>query len=170
MNDPFVQRYGMAANVELATTRAASFELRAGWFPDLGELDYRAITKQIVSYNQVYPDISRLGANGQLAIRITPVQGYVGPLRLSYGWLFGIGACHTRDDLEILFQAESPTYLATERQWHPAGVYGVVVDVSGERVGVRIRYQGFSYLEVVGSTTVEMKNNVMVAPELVWWL
>lgn len=164
-NDPFVNRYLVGAGFAYHLTEIFGIELSGTFSPDFGIGDWKPITKQIIENNGVTPDISKIEFYVNGNFQFSPIYGKVavGPGRIIVFDLFGTfgtGAVNTRDDLKALQKEKDPAATATASQFHPTINYGGGARVIfGESFAVRMEGQGLSYIEVLESTTLEMKNN-----------
>ena len=71
----------------------------------------------------------------------------------------GVGVVFTRDDLQALQAENDPTALQTQEQRHPTAISGLHAEVRTDYVvGLRVKYENVRYIEVVNSTTLEMKS------------
>jgi len=165
-NDPFIHRYLGGAGFAYHVTEIFAVEVNGAFSPDLGnEIDYKAITKQIITENQVTPDISKIQFYVNGDVQFSPIYGKlaVGEKQIIgfdlFG-LFGTGAVYTVDDLEALQKTGAPVAQATEPQFHPTITFGGGARVIlSDSFAFRIEGRGLSYIEVIESTTLEMKNN-----------
>lgn len=169
VNDPFVFRRGLGVNFEMAANRNLGLEARVAYYGTFGTGDWKPITKQIVNENEVSPDLSYLICPAHIGGRLTPIHGYLGPYRMSLGAVVGLGASQTFDDLVMVGQEENEAAIATQSQWHPTTVFGLLASVEGDRAGLRMRAMRLTYIEVRESTTFQMKGTLVLAPEVVWW-
>jgi len=164
-NDPFVNRYLVGAAFAYHVTEIFAVEVMGSFSPTFGELDYKAITKQIKLNNQVTPDISRIQGYVSGNFQFSPIYGKiaVGSGRIIMFDLFGVfgtGAVNTNDDLEALQKTQDEAAVVTQKQFHPTLNFGGGTRVVfSESFAVRIEGRGLSYIEVLESTTLEMKNN-----------
>lgn len=164
-NDPFVNRYLIGAAFAYHVTEIFAIELSGTFSPDFGDGDRKAITDQIINDNGVTPDISKIQFYVNGNFQFSPIYGKiaVGANKIIlfdlYG-VFGTGVVNTKDDLVALQKTEDPFAIETESQYHPTLNYGGGVRVIfGESFALRIEGRGLSYIEVLESTTLEMKNN-----------
>lgn len=164
-NDPFVNRYLFGAALTYHVTEVFGVEVAGFGSPNLGTGDYKPITNQIIENNQVTPDISKIQLAVSGAFQYSPIYGKVAVGRdriigFDIFGVFGTGAVQTRDDLAALDKTDDPDAVATESQFHPSLVYG-----GGARIifsqgfAARVEGRGLSFIEVVESDTLEMKNN-----------
>jgi outer membrane beta-barrel protein len=167
-NDPFLHRYLLGAGFTYHPTEVLGIEFSGTWSPDLGTIDYKAVTKEIIANVQVTPDISRIYGYGTANLTFSPIYGKlaVGAERIIafdiFG-LFGTGVVATKDDLVALGATQDDAALASQSQVHPALSYGGGLRVVlSESVAVRLEGRGLSFVEVISSTTLEMKNNFTV--------
>lgn len=167
-NDPFINRYLIGASFGYHVTEVLAVELEGSYSPDFGEGDWKPITDQIVNENQVTPDISKIEfyANGTLSF--SPIYGKVsllgrGIIMFDIYGLFGTGIVNTRDDLQALQKETDQIAINTESQLHPTLNFGGGLRVVlSDSFALRVEGRGLSYIEVLESSTLEMKNNVML--------
>jgi len=172
-NDPFLNRILLQATGTYHVTEVLAVEAVVGLAPgantrcaereDANCFDYKPITRQITTQNQVTPDISRIFGYANANIQFSPIYGKVavgnGIVNFDIFGLFGTGAVYTVDDV-LLAGTEDST---TARQWHPMVSFG-----GGARVifsksfAARVEGRGMSYIETLDGTTLEMKNNFAV--------
>jgi len=167
-NDPFINRYLGGVSGAYHITEIFAVELAGSFSPDFGEADWKPITDQIINENQVTPDISKIQYFGTVQFQYSPIYGKVALMGRNiimfdiFG-AFGTGVVNTRDDLEALQKEDDPRAQATSVQMHPTLNYG-----GGARVvfspgfALRLEGRGLSYIEVLESTTLEMKNNMIL--------
>lgn len=164
-NDPFINRYLLGAAFSYHVTEIFAVEAQGIFSPDLGDGDWKPITKQIINENQVTPDISKIQFYGTVNFAYSPIYGKVAVLGRDiiifdiFG-VFGTGVVNTRDDLEALQKVGDPAASITESQVHPALTFGGGLrTIFSETFAVRLEGRSLSYIEVLESTTLEMKNN-----------
>jgi outer membrane beta-barrel protein len=169
-NDPFLNRYIVGAGLGYHITEIFAVEGRFDYAPDLGEGDWKPLTKQLVDENSVSPDISKLTMAGSMVFQYSPIYGKValsGRKIVNFDIFgnFGVGFVRTRDDLEALqaTEEENPEAVATEIQTHPTTNFGGGLRVIfGDTVAARLEARSLIYIETVNSTTLEMKNNLII--------
>lgn len=165
-NDPFIRRIMFGAAIGYHPTEIFGVELMGGFSPDLQDGDYKAVTKQILAANQVSPEISRMMAYGLVNLNFSPFYGKVAvfgrnSIIFDFYGTFGTGIVYTVDDLEVTQQQTDQKALETERQVHPALTFGGGVRVMFGRVGgIRFEVRDISYIGVLQSTQLELKNNL----------
>lgn len=173
-NDPFLNRILFQGSVTYHITEVFGIEAVGGFSPgattrcaERGEeatcFDYKQITRQITTENQVTPDISRIFGYAYADLQFSPIYGKVavgnGIVNFDIYGLFGTGAVFTVDDI-ILSGADDST---TARQWHPMVNFGGGARIIFSRsFAARIEGRGLSYIETLEGTTLEMKNNFAV--------
>lgn len=164
-NDPFINRYLLNVAIAYHPTEVFGVEGSITFSPNLGEGDWKAVTKQIITENGVTPDISKIQLYADGNFQFSPIYGKValGPSRIIafdvFG-VFGTGAVQTLDDLKALGKTTDELAIATESQWHPSLNYGGGIRVIfSESFAARLEGRGLSYIEVIESNTLEMKNN-----------
>ena len=168
-NDPFLNRYIAGGRLGYHVTEVFAVEAEVAYSPDLGEADWKGLTKQLVDENHVSPDISKLMLIANGTFQFSPIYGKVA-LRGNniinfdvYG-AFGMGITRTRDDLNALQAEDDPIALNTEVQIHPTTNFGGGARVVfNEFVAVRVDGRSLVYIETVNSTTLEMKNNFILS-------
>ena len=167
-NDPFINRYLINGSYTYHVTEIFGVELLGNFSPDLGEADWKAITKQIVTENQVTPDISKVQYLGAFSFTFSPIYGKVAVMgrnivNFDIYASFGTGMVNTKDDLEALQKPDAPIAQQTEKQFHPTLNFGGGIRmIFNPSFALRVDGRGMSYIEVLESTTLEMKNNMMV--------
>ena len=167
-NDPFINRYLLGAGLTYHVTEVFGVEFRGTFSPDFGEGDWKPITHQIIDENSVTPDISKIEWFGDFNFQYSPIYGKVAVsgrriVMFDIFGAFGTGIVNTRDDLVALDKATDPVAIATEKQFHPTLNYGGGLRVILSRsFAFRFETRGMSYVEVIQSSTLEMKNNVML--------
>lgn len=165
-NDPFLNRYLVAGNFAYHVTEIFAVEGNFSFSPSLGEADYKPITDQIINENQVTPDISRIQFYPNITFQFSPIYGKAavfnkGIINFDLYGLFGTGVVNTADDLEALDAVGEEVAEATRSQFHPTLNYGGGIRVIfTESFALRAEARGLSYIEVLESTTLEMKNNM----------
>jgi len=164
-NDPFVNRYLGGVSFTYHVTEIFGIEANGYFSPNLGRTDWKPITHQIVDHNNVQPDISKIQAIGSLNFQFSPIHGKLAVgkrniIQFDIFGAFGTGVVQTADDLEALGNDDEVATL-TQSQLHPSLNYGgglrVILSPS---VALRLEGRGLSYIEVLESTTLEMKNNM----------
>jgi outer membrane beta-barrel protein len=171
-NDPFINRYLIGAAFAYHVTEIFGVEVSGTFSPTFGDLDRKAITTQIIEENQVTPDISRIQFYVNGNFQFSPIYGKVaiGSGKIIVFDLFGVfgtGVVNTNDDLVALQKTEDPAAIATQVQFHPTLNFGGGIRVIfSETFAFRIEGRGLSYIEVLESTTLEMKNNFTLLSSL----
>jgi outer membrane beta-barrel protein len=164
-NDPFLNRYLLGAAFVYHPTEVLALEATIDYAPDLGDLDLKAVTKEIIANNGVTPDISKINFYSTVNVQFSPIYGKLAAgesriIAFDIFGLFGTGVVNTLDDLVALQKEDDPAAQATANQFHPALSYGGGLRVLlNQSFALRVEGRGLSYIEVVESTTLEMKNN-----------
>jgi outer membrane beta-barrel protein len=167
-NDPFINRYLLGAGLTYHVTEVFGVEFRGTFSPDFGQGDWKPITDQIIHENSVTPDISKIEWFGDVNFQYSPIYGKVAIsgrniVMFDIFGAFGTGIVNTRDDLDALQKQTDPVAQATEKQFHPTVNYGGGLRVIlSKSFAFRFETRGMSYIEVIQSSTLEMKNNVML--------
>lgn len=173
-NDPFLNRNIIGGVFDYHITEIFAAEVQLGYAPSFGsggeeDPDWKPLSKQLLKSNSVVPDISKFGANGSAGFSFSPIYGKaaVGKRIIAfdiYGQ-FGLGFTASKDDLEALQldQSERDEAVATETQVHPSTVYGGGARVAfNQSLALRVEGKAMSYIEVVKSENLAMKNNVIL--------
>ncbi len=164
-NDPFINRYLMGVSFAYHVTEIFAVEAAGTFSPDLGVGDYKPVTDQIINENQVTPDISKIQFYANVNFQYSPIYGKVAwfgsnIINFDIFGVFGTGVVNTVDDLEALQKELDPAAQVTQSQLHPTMNFGGGLRiVFSEAFAVRLEGRGLSYIEVLESTTLEMKNN-----------
>ena len=167
-NDPFINRYLFGVNGAYHATEIFAFELNMGYSPDLGESDWKSITSQLVNENKVSPDISKLTFFTNFGFQFSPIYGKVALsgrriINFDVFGAFGMGLTLTQDDLDALGN-DSDEAIATQNQWHPTTNIGGGVRIAlDDSLAFRVEGRSMVYIETIASTTLEMKNNFLIA-------
>jgi outer membrane beta-barrel protein len=164
-NDPFINRYLVNGSLAYHVTEIFAVEANGSFSPDFGTGDYKPITQQIITENEVTPDISKIQFYASGNFQFSPIYGKVAVGEGSiinfdiYG-VFGAGVVNTRDDLVALGKEDEDQAIVTAAQFHPTLNFGGGARVIfSESFAARVEGRGLSYIEVLESTTLEMKNN-----------
>jgi outer membrane beta-barrel protein len=174
-NDPFLNRYIIGAVFDYHATEIFAIEAQLAYSPILGQggcddPDWKPLSCQLLTKNSVSPDISRLTAHGNLGLQFAPIYGKVaaGDTIIAfdiYGTV-GLGITQTEDDLVALQaddEAADGDAHRSASEVHPTTVMGGGARVAlSEVVAVRAEVKSMTYIETVKSTTLEMKNNLIV--------
>lgn len=171
-NDPFVNTAALTLDAEIRPVDWLGFALAGAVMPvmrDGGEADWTPFAHTIVDAG-LAPDVSRMTMEGAFRTVLTPVRGTVGSLSTRVGLLAGVGLVATRDDLTLLRVEGSPTYTATAKEWHPAGLVGFLGEVRYGSWGGRLSVERHSYVERVGSSVDERKNPIWIGVAVTRWL
>ncbi len=171
-NDPFLNRYIIGGVFDYHVTEVFAIEAQVGYAPILGgggcdDPDWKPLSCQLLEKNSVSPDISRLTAHGSLGLQFAPIYGKaaVGDKIIAfdiYG-TFGAGVTNTVDDLVALQAVGVEEAELTENQVHPTTTIGGGARIAfSELLAFRTEVKSMTYIEVVKSETLEMKNNLVV--------
>lgn len=163
-NDPFINRYLAGVGLTYHVTEVFGVEFN-GTVSPLG--NQKPITQQIIEENNVTPDISEIQWFGSMTFDYSPIYGKVAVgqqiIMFDLFGAFGGGVVNTRDDLEALSKTTDADALATESQLHPSLNYGGGLRVVFSKAfALRLEGRGLSFIEVVESDNLEMKNNFML--------
>lgn len=171
-NDPFLNRYIVGAVLDYHFTEIFAAEFQLGYAPILGaggceDPDWKPLSCQLLERNSVSPDISKLTLNASGGLAFSPIYGKVAVgqkiLIFDIYGHFGLGVVNTQDDLVALQAEDDPAAQATQVQWHPTTVIGGGARVAfNPMTAARIEAKSLSYIETINSTTLEMKNNLIV--------
>ena len=168
-NDPFLNRYIIGTGINYNLTEIFAVEMNMDFSPDLGDTDWKPLTKQLIEENSVSPDISKLTYFGSATFLFSPVYGKVAVvgrriINFDIFAAFGMGVTRTSDDLEALdTEATDDRAVATQHQMHPTTNFGggarIIFDGN---LAFRIEGRSLVYIEAVNATTLEMKNNLLI--------
>ena len=167
-NDPFINRYLINGSLAYHVTEIFAVEANGTFSPDFGTGDYKPITEQIITNNEVTPDISKIEFYASANFQFSPIYGKVAVgkgkiINFDIYGVFGTGVVNTKDDLEALQAVGEEQAALTERQFHPTLTFGGGTRVVfSESFAARVEGRGLSFVEVIESTTLEMKNNFTV--------
>ncbi len=168
-NDPFLNRYIVGIGLAYHATEIFAFEANLGYSPDLGQVDWKPLTTQLVTENHVSPDISKLSLFGNGTFQFSPIYGKVAwngrrIINFDIFGAFGMGFTRTTDDLEALgADLNDEKALATADQIHPTTNFGGGIRIIfNENLAFRVDGRSLVYIETVNSTTLEMKNNFIL--------
>jgi outer membrane beta-barrel protein len=167
-NDPFLNRYVLGAGFTYHPTEIFGVEATFDYAPDLGDLDLKAVTKEIIANNGVTPDIAKINFYSTVNLQFSPIYGKLAAgesriIAFDIFGLFGSGVVNTLDDLAALQKTDDPAAVASANQFHPALSYGGGLRVLlNQSFAIRVEGRGLSFIEVLESTTLEMKNNFML--------
>jgi outer membrane beta-barrel protein len=166
-NDPFINRYLFGVGGAYHVTEIFAIEANLGYAPNLGQADWKPLTKQLVEKNKVSPDISKLTLFTNFGFQFSPIYGKVAingrrVVNFDIFAAFGLGTTYTQDDLEALGD-DSPEAKATANQWHPTtNIGGGARVVFNDMIAFRIEGRSLVYIETIASKTLEMKNNFIL--------
>ena len=174
-NDPFLNRYIMGAVFDYHVTEIFAIESTVAYSPVLGvggceDPDWKPLSCQLLEKNSVSPDISRLTAHGAIGLQFAPIYGKVAAgnniIAFDIFGTIGIGVTATEDDIVALQAEDEPPDGPAHRtasQVHPTTVMGGGARIAfSESVALRAEVKSMTYIETVNSTTLEMKNNLIV--------
>jgi outer membrane beta-barrel protein len=166
-NDPFINRYLFGVGGAYHITEIFALEANLGYAPNLGQADWKPLTKQLVEENKVSPDISKLTMFSNVGFQFSPIYGKVainGSRIVNFDIFaaFGLGTTLTQDDLEALGD-DSLEAQATANQWHPTtNIGGGARVVFNDMIAFRVEGRSMVYIETIASKTLEMKNNFIL--------
>lgn len=174
-NDPFLNRYIVGTGLGYHLTEVFAVEGTVDFAPDLGDGDWKPLTRQLVEENSVSPDISKVTLFGNIAFQYSPIYGKVAIVGRDiilfdiYG-TFGMGFARTNDDLEALQLVGDEKAMSTEFQTHPTtNIGGGLRIIFGENIAARVEGRSLVYIETVSGTTLEMKNNFILQASASWF-
>ena len=170
VNDPFLNRFILGGVLDYHFTEVFGVELQVAYAPIFGtggenDPDWKELSKQLREMNSVAPDISKLTLNTSFSFLFSPIYGKAAIFRtiliFDIFGNFGAGIVQTSDDLVALGADENDEEaIATQNQWHPTTIIGGGMRIAFNRtVTVRIEGKSMTYIEVINSSTLEMKNN-----------
>jgi len=170
VNDPFLKRFIIGGVFDYHFTEVFGVEVQVAYAPIFGtggenDPDWKQLSKQLRQMNSVAPDISKLTLNASASFMFSPIYGKAAIFRtiliFDIFGNFGGGIVKTSDDLVALGADESDTEaVATQFEYHPTTIIGGGIRVAfNKTVAMRIEGKSMSYIEVINSSTLEMKNN-----------
>jgi outer membrane beta-barrel protein len=168
-NDPFLNRYIVGAGLNYNLTEIFAVEVNMDFSPDLGDADWKPVTKQLIEENHVSPDISKLTYFGSASFLFSPIYGKVAVvgreiINFDIFGAFGMGMTRTSESLEALdAEAGNERAVLTQHQMHPTTNFGGGARVIfGENLALRLDGRSMVYIETVNATQLEMKNNFLI--------
>jgi len=168
-NDPFLNRYIVGAGINYNLTEIFAVEVNMDFSPDLGDADWKPVTKQLIEENHVSPDISKLTYFGSASFLFSPIYGKVAVvgreiINFDIFGAFGMGMTRTSESLEALdAEAGNERAVLTQHQMHPTTNFGGGARVIfGENLALRLDGRSMVYIETVNATQLEMKNNFLI--------
>ena len=173
VNDPFLNRFILGGVLDYHFTEVFGVELQVAYAPIFGtggenDPDWKELSKQLREMNSVAPDISKLTLNTSFSFLFSPIYGKAAIFRtiliFDIFGNFGAGIVQTSDDLVALGADENDEEaIATQNQWHPTTIIGGGIRIAFNRtVTVRVEGKSMTYIEVINSSTLEMKNNFIL--------
>lgn len=173
VNDPFLKRFIIGAVLDYHFTEVFGVEWQLAYAPIFGtggenDPDWKELSKQLREMNSVAPDISKLTLNTSFSFLFSPIYGKAAIFRtiliFDIFGNFGAGIVQTSDDLVALGADENDEEaIATQNQWHPTTIIGGGIRVAFNRtVTMRLEGKSMTYIEVINSSTLEMKNNFVL--------
>lgn len=175
-NDPFINRYIVRLDATYHFTEITAFQVEGGFSPNLGEGDWKPITKQIITNNRVTPDISKLQFYGNATVQFSPIYGKVAVpgnkiINFDIYGLFGTGIAQSADDLTALQCVGEQPCEDTKNEVHPTLNFGGGVRVLvSKNLAFRVEGRGLSYIEVLEGVNLEMKNNIILQASVSYFL
>lgn len=161
-NDPFIYTRFLSIGYEARPEARISFGGDLQFSPDLGEADWRAITKQLIEENHVSPDISKIQYAGRVGLTVFPVHHIGRTYTTKFGFGTSTGLVRTSESLEAL-DPESTNMervKSTQQQFHPCFGTALSAEVwRADGFGIRMRRDQLIYIETVSGTILEMKTN-----------
>ncbi|MEC8193143.1 MAG: outer membrane beta-barrel domain-containing protein [Myxococcota bacterium] len=168
-NDPFLNRYIVGAGINYNLTEIFAIEANFDFSPDLGDADWKPVTKQLIEENNVSPDISKLTVFGSATFLFSPIYGKVAVvgreiINFDLFGAFGMGMVRTGESLEALdAEQNNERAVLTQYQMHPTTNFGGGARIIfGENLALRVDGRSMVYIETVNATQLEMKNNFLL--------
>ena len=168
-NDPFLNRYIVGSGINYNLTEIFAIEANIDFSPDLGDADWKPVTKQLIEENNVSPDISKLTYFGSATFLFSPIYGKVAVvgreiINFDIFASFGMGMTRTSESLEALdAEANNERAVLTQHQMHPTTNFGGGLRIIfGENLALRVDGRSMVYIETVNATQLEMKNNFLI--------
>lgn len=168
-NDPFLNRYIVGTGINYNLTEIFAIEANVDFSPDLGDADWKPVTKQLIEENHVSPDISKLTYFGSATFLFSPIYGKVAVvgreiINFDIFGSFGMGVTRTSESLEALdAEQDNERAVLTQHQMHPTTNFGGGLRIIfGENLALRVDGRSMIYIETVNATQLEMKNNFLL--------
>lgn len=175
VNDPFLRRTIFGVALDYHFTEIFAAELQLGYAPIFAAFssaendpDWKQLSVQLREMNSVAPDISKLTLSASGVLAFSPIYGKAAIFNSIvifdiFGY-FGGGIVNTQDDLVALGADETDVEAVnSQNQWHPTTIIGGGLRVAfNKNMAIRLEGKSMSYIEVINSTTLEMKNNFIV--------
>ena len=187
-NYKFITRLQVGLMATYHINDILGIEVMLGYMPDLGDTDYKPLTKRFQQESEVVPDISRVVFTAGLAGTVSPIYGKIelGTDRIiNYDLYFlgGAGMVSTKDDTAII---NSPCEnLATRRerknlsdsvvnengcylvdQEHFASYFGGGLRIVFNKwIGIRLDVRNITHIEQAwrsGDRGLEMKQTLLI--------
>jgi outer membrane beta-barrel protein len=183
-NDHFISRLAVGLGAGYHINEVIGLEIFVSYLPDLGETDYKPLTRRFRNEEEVVPDISRVTFLGVFNIALSPIYGKVelGTLRvINYDIFFGagLGMAYSKDDTAIIRSPCDAHATVRERKADTANgcqyvdqahfvtnAGGGLRIVFNDWIGVRLDARQFTHIEQVyreGDIGLEMKQNFMIS-------
>lgn len=160
-NDPFLRRRLLSVGYESRPEERVSFGADLQFSPELGDSDWKPITKQLIEENHVSPDISKINYAGRMALTVFPVQHREPSFMTKVGFGTSAGLVQTSESMGALDTGQSDERAAsTLHQLHPCFGAAFTAEVwRDDGFGIRMRRDLIMFIETVNSTQLEMKAN-----------
>ncbi|MCO4768811.1 MAG: outer membrane beta-barrel domain-containing protein [Deltaproteobacteria bacterium] len=187
-NDNFITRLhiGLAATYHI--NDILGIELMVAGMPNLGDTDYKPLTRRFQAESEVVPDITRVTFSAMLGGAVSPIYGKVelGASRIiNYDIYFiaGAGMVHTRDDTAIIRSPcddlptvrerndRSNSVVAENGCWlvdqeHFASYFGGGLRIVFNKwIGIRLDVRNITHIEQAwrnGDVGLEMKQSLVI--------
>lgn len=170
-NDPWVNRYLFGLSAAYHVTEIFAVEVHGFGSPNLGVNDQKAVTKDVISKNEVAPQINRLTGAATVNLSFSPLYGKLATLGQNsivfdiYATAGG-GIAYTLDDLTVTDGDDDEVSLRLDNQILPALTLGGGLRVQFSKLaGLRFEVRDLSYINASGQSdgvTLEVKNNLML--------
>ena len=158
-NDPFLVRRMLSAGYEYRPQPNLSVGVDLHYSPDLGDKDWKPLTKQLIEENHVSPDISKIMYAARVGVTVFPVEYSTSTIQTKVGFGTNMGVVTTSDDLQALdTESSDDRAVVTQEQNHPCVGFVLSGEVWMDAMGARIRMDRLMYIETVNAITLEMKN------------
>ena len=167
VNDPLLVEKGLGGTVELPLGAGLHLALGGTWYHDGGRDDWSFLQAQLDQNNHVSGSVSRMRWRSDLAAHWSPFTVEAGRLDGHLGLRTGFGLLRTQDDLALLQQEGDPYALATETELHTTMLWGLFMELGGERLRGRVGLERMVWVETVSSTTLELHRTLMLGGEVV---
>ena len=172
-NDPFLKRNILSAGIQVRPQvrfrdqPTVAFGADAWFAPNIGDTDWKALTKTLIEEMHVSPDISKITFALRANAVIYPGKYTNGSIETKVGIGTSFGFVRTTDDIEALDSTDqNERAVVTQHQIHPCSGLMLVGEIWRDNLGLRLRLDNVAFIEGVNATTLEYKGNSALLVDL----